>query len=165
MGRKLATYFLLEKRRFRRFPNQKWKVAKSQWGNGVQTDARTHGRTKTIFLVNGFKTPARCAGQNIWKIKATYVSRCIHWCPSLPPFPLSPYSAFIPSRLFLFVIELKFTNRQISSSCELFNMHNGIDVYYSDMFRIQPWTDPSTSFCSLSTACFLASANSSPSLA
>ena len=30
VGRKIAAHFLLEKRRFRRFPNKKWKVAKSQ---------------------------------------------------------------------------------------------------------------------------------------
>ena len=41
VSRKPTAHFLLEKRRFRRFPNKKW-----------------------IFLVNGFKNPALRAGQN-----------------------------------------------------------------------------------------------------
>ena len=32
---------------------------------GYRTDGRTHARTKTIFLVNGFKNPALRAGQNV----------------------------------------------------------------------------------------------------
>ena len=44
----------------------------------ARTDARTHARTKTIFLVNGFKTLARCAGHDIALIRASDLMDKIH---------------------------------------------------------------------------------------
>ena len=116
----------------------------------ARTDARTpHGRTKTIFLVNGFKTPALRAGH---KPLDTAVSVDRRWgsfsyvtLPSTPvlpylPLPTSPTNSYVDSStprsavVAVICTSVKFAYGDVVTCCD--GAHPMAGKRYSSLFRL-----------------------------